>query len=135
MNSAAIRLGLSGCDIGITYFMTRMLGASVAAEYLLTGRFIDASRALALGLVSRVDAMDVLRSHVEQLASDMLGATPLGLRLTKETLNLALDAPGLEAVVAMEDRTQILCSQGEDFLEGLAAFREKRRPRFGRGSA
>jgi enoyl-CoA hydratase/carnithine racemase len=131
MNSAAIRLGLSACDIGITYFMTRMLGASVAAEYMLTGRFIDASRAQSLGLVSAVEPLEDLRIRARELVDDMLAATPLGLRLTKEALNHAIDAPGLESVIAMEDRNQILCAQGEDYIEGLAAFREKRRPRFG----
>ncbi len=60
---------------------------------------------------------------------DMLTATPLGLRLTKEALNHAIDAQGLEAVVAMEDRNQILCiSDGGDFDEGVRAFLEKRKP-------
>jgi enoyl-CoA hydratase/carnithine racemase len=131
MNSAAIRLGLSACDIGITYFMTRMLGASVAAEYMLTGRFIDAQRAQSLGLVSAVAPLEDARRQAGELVDEMLAATPLGLRLTKEALNHAIDAPGLEAVIAMEDRNQILCAQGDDYLEGLAAFREKRRPRFG----
>ena len=61
-----------------------------------------------------------------------LAATPLGLRLTKECLNHSIDAAGLEAAVAMEDRNQILCAQGEDFPEGVAAFLEKRRPIYGR---
>ncbi len=54
MNAAFIRLGVSGCDVGVSYFLPRMLGASVAAELLLTGNFIDAARAERLGLVSRV---------------------------------------------------------------------------------
>ena len=66
------------------------------------------------------------------MASDMLGATPLGLRLTKECLNHSIDAGGLEAAIAMEDRNQILCAQGEDFREGVAAFLEKRKPVYGR---
>jgi enoyl-CoA hydratase len=131
MNSAAIRIGLSACDIGITYFLTRMVGASVASEFLLTGRFIEAPRALALGLVSSVVPSDELRRTGEALVEDMLNTTPLGLRLTKEVLNHAIDAPGLESVIAMEDRNQILCAQGADYIEGLAAFREKRRPKFG----
>ena len=132
MNSAAIRIGLSGCDIGITYFLTRMVGASVASEYLLTGRFIDAARARELGLVSAIVERDALDATGEALVRDMLNATPLGLRLTKDCLNHALDAPGLEAFVGMEDRTQILCTLGADYVEGIAAFREKRQPDFSR---
>jgi enoyl-CoA hydratase len=132
MNAAFIRIGLSACDIGVSYFLPRMVGSSVAAELMLTGRFLRAERALALGLVSTVVAPDALEAEGEALAADMLGATPLGLRLTKECLNHSIDAGGLEAAVAMEDRNQILCAQGEDFREGVSAFLEKRRPAYGR---
>lgn len=54
----------------------------------------------------------------------------MGLRLTKEALNYAIDAGGLEAVIAMEDRNQVLTSQDENFTEGIAAFLEKRPPRY-----
>ncbi len=130
MNAAFIQLGLSACDVGVSYFLPRMVGASVAAEYLLTGRFMDAQRACALGLVSRVAPMDELELEASALANDMLRATPLGLRLTKEALGLAIDAGSMEAVIALEDRNQVLCTQGEDFAEGVAAFLEKRQPRF-----
>lgn len=130
MNASFIRLGLSACDVGVSYFLPRMVGASVAAEYLLTGRFLDSARALALGLVSRVGTMEALEREARALGADMLRATPLGLRLTKEALGFALDAPSLEAAIALEDRNQVLCTQGPDFAEGIAAFLEKREPRY-----
>ena len=132
MNAAFIRIGLSACDIGVSYFLPRMVGSSVAAELMLTGRFIRAERALGLGLVSTVVSPDALEAEGELMVADMLGATPLGLRLTKECLNHSIDAGGLEAAVAMEDRNQILCAQSEDFREGIAAFLEKRAPVYGR---
>src|SRR5262249_1265741 len=52
MNAAFIRLGLSACDVGVSYFLPRLVGASVASELLLTGDFIDAARAERTGLVS-----------------------------------------------------------------------------------
>ena len=116
--------------MGVSYFLPRMVGASVAAEYLLTGRFLDAQRAHALGLVSRVDALESLETEALAMAADMLRATPLGLRLTKDALGHAIDAASLEAVIALEDRNQVLCTQGEDFAEGIAAFLEKRLPRY-----
>lgn len=128
MNAAFIRIGLSACDIGVSYFLPRMVGSSVAAEYMLTGRFIDAKRAQELGLVSRVVEKDQLEAEAQGFVDDMLHATPLGLRLTKECLNHAIDAQGLEAAIAMEDRNQILASSDGDFGEGVAAFLEKRRP-------
>lgn len=131
MNAAFIRIGLTGCDMGVSYFLPRMVGASVASEYLLTGRFIDARRALATGLFSQVGPLENMRDEAESLARDMLRTTPMGLRLTKEAIGLAVDAPSLESVVAMEDRQQVLCTQSPDFHEGMAAFLEKREPRYG----
>ena len=128
MNAAFIRIGLSACDIGVSYFLPRMVGSSVAAEYMLTGRFIDAQRAYQLGLVSRVVEPDQVQAEAESFVEDMLHATPLGLRLTKEALNHAIDSQGLEAAIAMEDRNQILCSKDGDFQEGVRAFLEKRKP-------
>src|SRR5258706_11299680 len=110
MNAAFIRIGLSACDIGVSYFLPRMVGSSVAAEYMLTGRFIDAERAYQLGLVSRIVPRDQLKAEAQGFVTDMLHATPLGLRLTKEALSHAIDAQGLEAAIAMEDRNQILAS-------------------------
>lgn len=130
MNAAFIRIGLSACDIGVSYFLPRMVGSSVAAEYMLTGRFIDAERARELGLVSRVVPRIELETEGRMLVEDMLHATPLGLRLTKEALNHAVDAGSLEAVIAMEDRNQVLTSRDENFREGVRAFLEKRKPNY-----
>lgn len=130
LNASFIRIGLTGCDMGVSYFLPRMVGSSVAAEYLLTGRFMNAQRALALGLFSQVAALADLQVEARSLADDMLRNTPLGLRLTKEGLGHAIDAGSLEAVIAMEDRQQVLCSQSGDFREGMAAFLEKRAPQY-----
>ena len=130
MNAAFIRIGLSACDIGVSYFLPRMIGASAASHYMLTGRFIDAHKAHALGLVSEIVEADELDAAGQSLVDDLLHATPLGLRLTKEALNHAIDAGSLEATIAMEDRNQVLSSQSEDFEEGVAAFLEKRTPRY-----
>jgi enoyl-CoA hydratase/carnithine racemase len=128
MNVAFIRIGLSGCDVGVSYFLPRMVGSSVAAELMLTGRFLTAQRALALGLVSAVAPMAELKREADALVADMLRASPLGLRLTKDALGLSLDAGGMEAVIAMEDRNQVLCAVTDDFREAKAAFIEKRAP-------
>ncbi|WP_372972552.1 enoyl-CoA hydratase/isomerase family protein [Marinobacter sp.] len=130
MNAAFIKLGISGCDVGVSYFLPRMVGSSVAAEYLLTGRFMEAERARELGLTSMVAPLEELKAHADGLVADMLRATPVALRLTKEALGLAIDAQSLEAVVALEDRNQILCIQDDDFREGVSAFLEKREPRY-----
>lgn len=130
MNVAMALVGLTGCDIGISYFLPRAVGASVAAELMLTGRFIDADRALRTGLVSEVVAEEVLPDAARRLATDMLRLSPLGLALTKEGLGLAMGATSLEAALALEDRGQILCASAGYFEEGIAAFRERRPPAY-----
>ena len=128
MNAAFIRLGLSACDMGVSYFLPRLVGLSIASELMLTGRFIHAQRALATGLVSEVVPDDQLEAAAQSYLDEMLATSPMGLRLTKEGLNLAVDAPGLEAAMAIENRNQTLCARSEDFAEGLRAFIEKRPP-------
>jgi enoyl-CoA hydratase len=130
MNAAFIRLGLSACDVGVSYFLPRIVGASVASELLLTGDFIHAERALATGLVSRVVPDAELESAARELAGRMLRNSPVALRLTKECLKVNIDAGSLEAAIAIEDRNQVLTSTSGDFREGVAAFLEKREPKF-----
>ena len=126
MNAAFIRIGLSACDVGVSYFLPRIVGASIAAELLLTGDFIDAARAERVGLVSRVVPDAELDAAARALAESMLRNSPLGLKLTKEVLKLSLDAGSLEQVIALEDRNQVIAASSRDFREGVAAFLEKR---------
>jgi enoyl-CoA hydratase len=130
MNAAFIKLGLSGCDVGVSYLLPRLLGASVASELILTGRFLYAERARELGLVAAVVPDAELEAEARRWLADLLRTTPLGLRLSKEALNASLDMGSLEAVVAMEDRNQVLCARSKDFTEGVRAFLEKREPSF-----
>jgi enoyl-CoA hydratase/carnithine racemase len=128
MNAAFIRIGLSACDMGVSYFLPRIVGLTLASELMLTGRFIHAQRALAVGLVSEVVPDDGLEAAAQVYVEEMLGASPMGLRLTKEGLALAVDAPSLEAAMAIENRNQVLCAKSKDSLEGRRAFLEKRKP-------
>jgi enoyl-CoA hydratase/carnithine racemase len=126
LNAAFVRVGLSGCDVGVSYLLPRLVGASVASELLLTGRFLDAPRALALGLFSEVAALETIQASAAALATDMLNSNPLGLSLTKEALGLNLDAPSLEAAIALEDRNQVLCARTDGFAAAKAAFLARR---------
>ena len=128
MNAAFIRIGLSACDMGTSYLLPRLVGTSLAAELMLTGRFIKADRALATGLVSEVVEDDDLIDAAAPYLKEMLTTSPMGLRLTKEGLNMAVDANSLESAMAIENRNQILCSRTEDAKEGMRAFIEKRDP-------
>lgn len=126
MNVAMAKVGLTGCDVGISYFLPRAVGRSVAAELMMTGRFVNAERALNLGLVAEIVGMENLEDSGRKMANDMLNLSPMGLRLTKEGLRMASDAGSLEAAVALEDRGQILCASAGFFEEGIAAFKERR---------
>jgi len=102
-------IGLGGADMGSSYFLPRLIGAGRAYEYLLTGDFMDAASAQALGLVSRLVEPEQLMSAARELAQTMCRKNPLGLRLTKEAINASLEASGLEQMLVMEDRNQALC--------------------------
>lgn len=130
MNAAFIKIGLTGCDMGSSYLLPRLVGTSVASELLLTGRFIYADRALAVNLVSAVVERDSIEQAAQVYIDEMLATTPMGLRMTKECLNYSVDAPSLDAAMAMEDRHQVLLTQTEDHVEAVSAFFEKRAPSY-----
>lgn len=130
MNAAYIKIGLSACDMGCSYFLPRLVGTSVASELMLTGRFIHTDRALATGLVSEVVPDDQLEAAAEPYVEEMLNNSPMGLRMTKEGLTMAIDASSLEAAMAIENRNQLMCSRTSDAREGMAAFIEKRKPNY-----
>ena len=130
MNAAFIRIGLTACDVGVSYFLPRLVGSALASELLLTGAFIDAERALKVGLVSDVVPEEALEARAQSVVDAILANSPLGVRLTKEALNMNVDAQSLEAAIAMEDRQQILCAQTDDMREGISAFLEKRDPHY-----
>jgi enoyl-CoA hydratase/carnithine racemase len=130
MNAAFIRIGLSSCDMGVSYFLPRLVGASIASELMLTGRFIHAPRALAIGLVAEVVPDDQLEATAQPWVDDLLHASPMGLRMTKEGLAMAVDAGSLEAAMAIENRNQTLTGKSPNFAEGMRAFMEKRAPNY-----
>src|SRR5947208_10173714 len=81
MNCAFIKLGAGGCDIGTSYFLPRLVGVSVASELILTGRFINAERALAVGLVSEVVEEGQLDAAAAPYVIAMSMSSPDRLRL------------------------------------------------------
>ncbi len=131
MNCAFIKIGLSGCEMGVSYHLPRLVGTAVAAELMYTGRFIEAQRAMRVGLVSDVVPASQLAAAGKAMAEDMLATAPLGLRLTKECFWAAVDGNDLASVIAMEDRNQVLTVANGDLAEGMAAFVEKRAPKYG----
>jgi len=125
-NVAFVRIGLSGCDIGVSWLLPRLIGASRAWELMLTGRIIDAREADHIGLVSRVVSDDALLDSALETAELIAANSPWGVRMTKEVAWSQLEIGSLQAGIDMENRTQILSSFTEDHREAMTAFLEKR---------
>lgn len=130
-NCAFIKLGLSGGEMGSSYFLPRIVGASMTAELMYTGRLIDANTALKIGLVSKVVPDGEVVKAAGELAAEMLSNAPLALRMTKEVLNFGLCAPSLEHQIHMENRTQTINFFTDDFREGATSFLENRAAEYG----
>ncbi|MCL4292494.1 MAG: enoyl-CoA hydratase/isomerase family protein [Acidimicrobiia bacterium] len=129
-NVAFVKVGLSGCDIGVSWLLPRLVGASRAFELMLTGRFVDAAEAERVGLVSRVVADGECLGAALEIAEEIAGNSPFGIRMTKEVMWSQLEVGSLTAGIDLENRTQILTSYTGDMREAVAAFVEKRPPRF-----
>jgi enoyl-CoA hydratase len=128
---AFVRIGLSGCDIGVSWLLPRLIGASRAFELMLTGRVVDAAEADRLGLVSRVVEDRPVVDAALDVADEILANSPTGVWMTKEVMWSQLEVGSLQAGIDLENRTQIMTSMTEDLREAVTAFVEKRPPRFG----
>jgi enoyl-CoA hydratase len=129
-NVAFIRVGLSGCDIGTSYLLPRLVGASRAFELMLTGRMVDASEADRMGLVSKVVPDGQVVDSALETAELIRANSPFGVWMTKEVMWSNLEAGSLQGAIDLENRTQLLSSHTGDMREALAAFLEKRPPNF-----
>ncbi len=106
--AAFINIGLGGADMACSYFLPRLIGAGRAYEFMLTGEFMSAEEAVSLGMVSRCVERDRLMDTALHLARTLNEKNPMGLSLTKEAININLDAGGLEQALHLEDRNQTL---------------------------
>jgi len=129
-NNAFIKIGVSGADLGSSYFLPRLIGLSRAAEILYTGRMFDAEEADRIGFVLKIVKEEELMNSAMDLAKNLLAKSPLGLRMTKEAINLTLDAPSLETMIQLENRTQVVCSSSKDAVTGATSFFTKKDPEY-----
>jgi enoyl-CoA hydratase len=129
-NVAFIRLGLSACDIGTSWLLPRIVGAGRAHELMLTGRIFDAAEAERIGLVTDVVADDALLDAAFAKADEIIANSPWAVFQTKEVMWSALEIPGRQAAMDLENRTQVLAGMTADSTEAIRAFLEKRPPEF-----
>lgn len=129
-NVAFVRIGLSGCDIGVSWLLPRWIGASRAFELMLTGRIVESDEAERIGLVTRVVDDDDLLGEALATAELICGNSPFGVRMTKEVMWSALETGSLRAGIDLENRTQILTTFTADAGEAISAFMERRPPNF-----
>jgi enoyl-CoA hydratase/carnithine racemase len=121
--NAAILLGLSGAEMGMSYHLPRVVGAGVAADWMLTGRTVAAEEADRRGLVSQMVEPDQLVERAVEIARGVAELAPLGVQLTKRALQVNIAAAGLGPALELENRNQVLSHATDD-----AAARRSTRP-------
>jgi 2-(1,2-epoxy-1,2-dihydrophenyl)acetyl-CoA isomerase len=128
LDSAYIRIGFSP-DGGLSVFLPLLMGHKRATEFLMLGQTITADEGRELGLVNRVVDDEAVLDEARKIALDLAARPRLALARTKEYLHRAF-YPDLEARLEAEHRAIVELSANFDFREGIAAFFEKRPPRF-----
>lgn len=105
-NAAYINIGLGGADLASSYFLPRQIGSGRANEFLYTGDFMSADEAVQLGFVTRVVPKENLLDSAFEMARRLTEKSPLGLKMTKEAINLNLSVASLEQAIQVENRNQ-----------------------------
>lgn len=123
--NAAIRIGLSGAEMGISYHLPRIVGTSVAADWMLTGRTVAADEALRTGLVSQVVPDDELLPRAVELAGEIAGSSPLGVQMTKRALQANVDAPDVATALELENRNQVITHATAEAAAAREAWRSR----------
>ncbi|MBW1749952.1 MAG: enoyl-CoA hydratase/isomerase family protein [Deltaproteobacteria bacterium] len=114
---------------GGTTRLPRLIGKSRATEMLLTGKMVDASEALQMGLVHRVTEKEQLKKEGEELLQEVLQNSPIAVKLSWEAIHRGLDVPIDESARLGADYFGLVAST-EDFREGTSAFLKKQKVNF-----
>jgi enoyl-CoA hydratase len=130
LGAVFVKVGLSSCDMGVSYFLPRIVGATRAAELMLTGRLVGAEEAERFGLVNGVSAPGDHVAAAVALAEQVAQHSEYSVWMTKSGMWANIDAPSFRHAVELENRTQALGTFTGNLDEYVAAFREKRPPRW-----
>lgn len=123
-----IRVGVSGCDIGVSYMLPRLIGASRAHDLILSARRFDAVEAERIGLVTRLSEDGQVVDDALALANELCEFAPFAVFATKQVMWANLDVHHLEAAIQLENRNQIMAGSSGETVEAARAFFEKRKP-------
>jgi enoyl-CoA hydratase/carnithine racemase len=121
------KVGLAGADMGAAYLLPRIVGLGRATELLILGTEVEAARAAAIGLATRVVPDDELESAAREVARQLAEGPALAYATTKILLSRELDLD-LGGAIEMEALAQALLMKSEDFGEFYAAWSEGRNP-------
>jgi enoyl-CoA hydratase len=121
-----LNVGVSNCDMGVSWLLPRLIGASRSHELMLTGRRVGAEEAERIGLVAGVVDDDEVVPRAIEAAEQVAAWSPWGIRLTKQGMWSALEIPSEQTAVEYEDRQQIMATTGIAPVEAVQAFLEKR---------
>ena len=127
---AFINVGVSNCDMGTSWLLPRLIGASRAHELMLTGRRLGAEEALRIGLIAELTDGEALLQRALEGARQIASLSPWGVRLTKQGMWTALELPSEQSAVEYEDRQQIMSTFGQAPAEAVDAFLQKRDAEF-----
>ena len=125
-----LNIGASNCDMGVSWLLPRLIGASRAHELMLSGRKVGAEEAERIGLVAGVVEGESLLERSLEAAEQIAAWTPWGVRLTKQGMWSALEMPSERAAIEYEDRQQIMSLHGVAPAEAISAYLEKRAAEF-----
>ena len=120
--NGAILLGLSGAEMGMSYLLPRIVGTSVAADWMLTGRKVPAEEAHRTGLVSGLVEDDELLDRAHELAAHIAALSPMAVEMTKRALQVNADAPDLAAALELENRNQVMTSATDESVSARAKW-------------
>ena len=120
--NAAILIGLSGAEMGMSYHLPRIVGTSVAADWMLTGRTVSSEEAFQRGLVSERVEGDRLRERALELAQHIGAHSPLAVEMTKRALQANTDSPSLAAALEIENRNQLITGVSEEAAAARAKW-------------
>lgn len=127
MSTAFIGIGLApGCG---TQFVTKILGYQKACEYILTSKTFTAEEGYQLGLVNKVVEPDQLDAAIQEVISTFQTLPPIAVGKAKMLINKSLENDMISHL-ELESKTAAWSAGTQDFAEGVAAFVEKRKPRF-----